>query len=234
MPPCVSPSHPPRPGRRSTHTVPRLGDTAPPPPLTDLPAIAARSADPPLCPIPSRFPARTPRAPQPRFAESSIYPYLETNVDDLAMCFTGGGAEDIPRERSAWSVETHGPDTPFRHWTVMRRYVAGLFARGGYDKLVSYGTSVERAAKEGDEWVLTLRREEGESDLWWQETFDGLVVASGHFNVPWIPSIEGLDEFERSKPGSVLHSKMFRGREHFRDKVSFVTTPERRRISPVP
>lgn len=198
----------------------RIGDTAPPPHLTNLPAIASRDADPPLSSIPSHFPARTPRSPQPRFAESSIYPYLETNVDDLAMSFTGGGLEDIPTERSAWSVDMHGPDTPFRHWTVMRQYVTALFARNGYDKLVSYGTSVERAAKEGDAWVLTLRREEGDSDLWWQETFDGLVVASGHFNVPWIPSIEGLDEFEKSRAGSVLHSKMFRGREQFRDKVS--------------
>lgn len=172
------------------------------------------------------------------------------------MCFTGGGggsggggvptsegkeeevvdaqlarhaaAEVIPAERSAWSVSMHGEDTPFRHWTVMRRYVEGLFARGGYGgRLVSYGTSVERAEKTGEEWVLTLRREEvvgeGEgksvTDVWTQERFDAVVVASGHFNVPWIPPVEGLDEFERRWPGSVLHSKMFRGRDDYRGKV---------------
>lgn len=161
------------------------------------------------------------------------------------MCFTGGGAEDVPAERTAWSVAMHGADTPFRHWTVMRRYVAGLFARlegereeksggggGGVGGLVDvcYGTCVERAVKEGEEWVLTLRREEeeekkegedagGGADLWYEERFDAVVVASGHFNVPWIPPVEGLDEFERSRPGSVLHSKMYRGREDFRGKV---------------
>lgn len=144
------------------------------------------------------------------------------------MCFTGGGDEDVPAERTAWSVGMHGEDTPFRHWTVMREYVARLFARHGYDSLVSYGTSVERCEKRDGEWVLTLRREEAEdkeggsagTDLWWEERFDAVVVASGHFNVPWIPQVEDLDEFERSRPGSVLHSKMFRGRDQFRGKAS--------------
>lgn len=118
----------------------------------------------------------------------------------------------------------HGPDTPFRHWTVMREYVAGLFGRNGYGGLVEYGVSVERAVKDGEEWVLTVRREEpgGGEDVWSEERFDGVVVASGHFNVPWIPAIEGLEDFEKTRTGSVLHSKMFRGRDAFRGKVSFL------------
>lgn len=199
----------------------RIGDTSPPRPLENLSAIAARSADTPL-PIPATLPARTPRATQARFAESSIYPYLETNVDDGAMSFTGGGPEAIPAQRSEWSVAMHGKDTPFRHWTVMRDYVAALFGRKGYGALVAYGASVERAVKDGEEWVLTVRREEkdGGEDVWSEERFDAVVVASGHFNVPWVPAIEGLEEFEKTRTGSVLHSKMFRGREAFRGKVS--------------
>lgn len=135
------------------------------------------------------------------------------------MCFTGGGAEDIPAERSDWSVAMHGPDTPFRHWTVMRAYVTALFARNGYEDLVSYGTHVESVVKRGEAWELTLRREEPEGDFWWKETYDAVVVASGHFNVPWIPPMEGLEEFERDRPGSVMHSKMFRGRDELRGKV---------------
>lgn len=215
----------------------RIGDKAPPPPLTNLNALATRSADTPI-PIPTTLPARTSRSTpaQPRFTESSIYPYLETNVDDAAMCFTGGGEEVIPARRSEWSVAMHGPDTPFRHWTVMREYVSGLFGRNGYGSLVDCGVSVERAVKEGEEWVLTVRRQEeedddekkaggaGGEDVWSEERFDAVVVASGHFNVPWIPAIEGLEEFERARTGSVLHSKMFRGRDAFRGKVSSVLT----------
>lgn len=176
--------------------------------------------------IPEAIPARTPRPAQPRFAESSIYPYLETNVDDVAMSYTGGGAEDIPAERSEWSVSRHGVDTPFRHWTVLRRYIEGLWGRNGYADLVSYNTAVERAVKVGGQWELTLRRESEiqAGDEWWVERFDAVVVASGHFNVPWIPAVEGLDELESSRPGSVLHSKMYRGRDGFTGKVSGMET----------
>lgn len=199
---------------------PRIGDTTPPPHLTNLSALAARTADPPL-PIPERLPAQTPPSSQPRFTESSIYPYLETNVDDVAMSFTGGGPESIPTRRSAWSVRMHGPETPFRHWEVLRAYVTALWRRRGYDGLVSYGTTVERAEKVGAEWLVTLRGPgAGALDRWWTETFDAVVVASGHFNVPWLPEVEGLEEFERVRPGSVLHSKMFRGRDDYRGKVS--------------
>ena len=53
----------------------------------------------------------------------------------------------------------------------------------------------------------------------WEERFDAIVVASGHYSVPYIPRIDGLEAFERAQPGSVKHSKMFRGRNEFRGKV---------------
>jgi cation diffusion facilitator CzcD-associated flavoprotein CzcO len=51
------------------------------------------------------------------------------------------------------------------------------------------------------------------------ETFDAVVVASGHYWVPYVPDIEGLDQFEKTRPGSVVHSKHFRGRDLFHGKV---------------
>jgi cation diffusion facilitator CzcD-associated flavoprotein CzcO len=87
--------------------------------------------------------------------------------------------------------------------------------------LVSYDTTVELAEKVGSKWRLVLRKPhttDGE-DEWWEEHFDAIVVASGHYSVPYIPRIEGLDAFERTQPGSVKHSKMFRGRNAYRGKV---------------
>ncbi|KAH6653919.1 hypothetical protein BKA67DRAFT_622899 [Truncatella angustata] len=186
----------------------------PVPNLSDFEALAARAADPPL-PVPDQLPAQTGRSPQPRFSESSVYPYLETNVDDVAMSFS---QEAIPDVRSKWSVGMHGPDTPFRHWTVIRDYLQSLVERNGYGDLVSYNTTVERAEKIGEEWKVTLRREGEEKDEWWEEWFDAVVVASGHYSVPYIPKIQGLEDFARERPGSVIHSKHFRGREAYRDK----------------
>ncbi|KAH8673716.1 hypothetical protein BX600DRAFT_480072 [Xylariales sp. PMI_506] len=209
-----------------------IGEGSQPPLLSDFAALAARTADPPLA-IPETLPARVPKAPtttttssssgslqqqqqqQVRYSESSVYPYLETNVDDLAMSFS---QEPIPAVRSEWSVGVHGPDTPFRHWTVILEYLQSQVERRGYTDLVSYSTTVERAEKVGDEWKVTLRRDEGADDYWWVEWFDGLVVATGHYSVPYIPATPGLEEFAKAYPGSVLHSKHFRGRDNYRGK----------------
>ncbi|WYZ34314.1 hypothetical protein EsH8_I_000590 [Colletotrichum jinshuiense] len=191
-----------------------VGDQTPPPHLTDLPSLADRTADRPI-PIPDTLPAQTPKRSAPRFTESGIYPYLETNVDSIPMSFT---EEAIPEERTENSIALHGPETPFRHWTVIRDFVQGLVNRNGYQDLVSYSTTVERAEKVGGEWKVTLRKEGGDEDEWWVEWFDAVVVATGHYWVPYVPQIEGLEEFEKARPGSVIHSKLFRGREQFRNK----------------
>ena len=194
----------------------RIGDSSRPPTLSNLASLADGSADRPLD-VPPQLPAQTPKSDQPRFSESSVYPYLETNVDFLPMEFS---QEPIPIEFSTNSISLHGPGTPFRHWHVIRRYIASLLQRNGYEDLVSYNTTVERVEKVGAEWKVTLRKEGKGSDYWWVEWFDAVVVASGHYWVPYIPSIDGLEDFERSRPGSVLHSKHFRGRDQFKSKAS--------------
>lgn len=153
----------------------------------------------------------------PRYTDSSIYPYLETNIDTVPMSFS---KELIPAERSEASIALHGKDTPFRHWKVVRKYIQGLLQRDGYEDLVSYSTTVERVEKVGHEWKVTLRKDGTQKDYWWVEWFDAVVVASGHYSVPYVPAIDGLDEFEKLRPGSVLHSKNFRGRDYFQGKVS--------------
>ena len=127
--------------------------------------------------------------------------------------------EPIPEIRSEASVAEYGASTPFRHHAVIQQYLQRLFERNGYEKLVEYHTTVEKAQKQGDEWVLTLRRSEADHDSWWQERFDALVVCSGHYNVPNVPDVPGLVELELEHPGTVEHTKNFRRREHYRGLV---------------
>lgn len=156
-----------------------------------------------------------------------MYAGLETNVDASTMEFS---RERIPEVRSEWSIGLHGPDTPFRHHTVIRQYVEDLLNRNGYQDLVEYRTTVERAVKDRstDKWVLTLRREGESYDYWWTEHFDALVVASGHYSVPYVPAIKGLEEFAKAYPGSIEHTKGYRNPEKYRGKVkisAFVAFP---------
>ncbi|KAH8898180.1 FAD/NAD(P)-binding domain-containing protein [Thozetella sp. PMI_491] len=195
-------------------THPRVGDRSKPQTISGFMALADRTADAPL-PIPETLPAQTPKSDQPRFSESSVYPYLETNIDFLPMEFS---QEPIPNERSERSISVHGPETPFRRWDVIRKYIQGLVERRGYEDFISYSTTVERVEKVGSEWKVTLRKDGSQSYYWWVEWFDAVVVASGHFWVPYIPPIDGLETFEKARPGSVIHSKHFRGCEPFAGK----------------
>lgn len=128
--------------------------------------------------------------------------------------------EPIPVERSASSIARHGTDTPFRPYQTIQRYVRSLVDRKGYQDLVSYNTTVELATKVDGEWEVVLRRSGEETDYWWKEYFDAVVVANGHYTVPYVPDIKGLDEFGKRNPGSVIHTKAYRGRDAFRGKVS--------------
>ncbi|KAL4874388.1 hypothetical protein BJY04DRAFT_225055 [Aspergillus karnatakaensis] len=203
-----------------------LYDTTEPAPLSNLSALASRTADTPV-EAPGPLPGYFPRPPQNRFNDTPVYPTLEANIDAGIMQFS---QEPIPEIRSAASIKIHGADTPFRHHTVIQRYIESLVKRRGYERLVEYDTTVERAEKvpvgqkagkdaEG-RWVLTLRKQVPaiETDYWWQEEFDAVVVATGHYAVPFVPAIEGLEGFARDVPGSVLHTKGFRDPERFRGK----------------
>lgn len=135
--------------------------------------------------------------------------------------------EPIPADRSEWTLAVHGPESPFRHHTIIKKYVDDLLNRNGYHDLVEYNTTVERAVKnsESGKWELTLRRaaKDGGLDYWWTESFDKLLVASGRFSVPYVPPIPGLKEFTARYPERVLHTKQYRGPEEYRGKVSAIT-----------
>ncbi|KAJ9292421.1 hypothetical protein DTO271G3_8795 [Paecilomyces variotii] len=193
-------------------------DEEEPPVLSDFDQLSNRTAGGPID-IPDKLPGYAARSPSHRFTDTAVYPALETNVDAAAMSYS---QEHIPEIRTKNSINLHGPDTPFRHHTVIRQWVEDLLNRNGYQDLVEYNTTVEKAVKDpkSDKWVLTLRRGEkaGKEDYWWIEEFDALVVASGHYSVPYIPHIKGLKEFAEAYPGSIEHTKGYRHPEKYRGK----------------
>jgi cation diffusion facilitator CzcD-associated flavoprotein CzcO len=186
--------------------------------LPDFEKLAARTAD-ETVPIPGELPAVTPRSTQYRFSETSIYPTLETNIDAFAMAFS---QEPFPEDRTPLNIQRHGPQSPFRHWKAIEGYLQGLLNRHGYQDWVLYNTTVELIQKDqqSGKWILTLRQplENGKEDRWWTETFDAIVVAAGHYQVPFIPLIPGLETFAYNFPGSVEHSKAWRNPDKYRNK----------------
>lgn len=172
-------------------------------------------------PIPSQLPTETFKSEavnshQIRFSDTPQHENLHSNIIPSIMSYP---KYPFPATVSDGLVKKYGPGSPFRDREVVREWVEDIFVRNGHDKLVELNTTVERAEKKDGKWVLTLRKDGPGKNYWWQETFDAVVVASGHYNVPWIPKIPGLVEYDAKFPGRILHSKHFRDPTKFKGKV---------------
>lgn len=171
-------------------------------------------------PIPPELPAETLKSEavnshQLRYSDSAQHEHLHSNITPSIMSFT---QEPFPDKLSDRTLKAYGTGAPFRHRETTRGWIEDIFVKNGNDKFLELGTTVERAVKEGDEWVLTLRKEGPGKDYWWREWFDALVVATGHYNIPWFPDIPGLVEYDERFPGRIVHSKHFRSANKFKGK----------------
>lgn len=80
---------------------------------------------------------------------------------------------------------------------------------------------VNVSKKDGSEkWELKVKQTSPDgTSRWYSESFDAVIVASGHYSVPYIPHLKGLSSWNKKFNSSVLHSKSFRDPEIFKDKV---------------
>ncbi|KAJ5383567.1 Glycoside hydrolase family 71 [Penicillium concentricum] len=162
-----------------------------------------------------------PATPEPQGIQGSAYDTLDTNAGARTMAFTHTA---LPMSNSIASIEKFGRDNPTRPRHIVLRYLEELFIP--FLHLLVLDTTVETAVKTDDgKWKLTLRRrnvQHGTSsepkDYWWEEQFDALVVASGHFTVPSLPNIEGLVETSAEFPDKFEHSKSWRSQDSYVNK----------------
>jgi cation diffusion facilitator CzcD-associated flavoprotein CzcO len=139
---------------------------------------------------------------------SPMYEKLETNIPRGLM-----GFQDLD-----WPADSQLFPT---HQTVLK-YIEDY----GKDvqHLVQYRTQVVNAEptsqRPDSSWRVRVRQLEmsTEEDL----EFDALIVANGHFIVPYIPDISGIKEWNEKYPGTLNHSKYYRRPEDFASKKVIV------------
>jgi cation diffusion facilitator CzcD-associated flavoprotein CzcO len=168
---------------------------------------------------PSQLPTFSPPKGEDVGARTGIYSTLDSNVGAKVMAFTH---TPFPEVNSADSIGRYGKDNPTRPYQVIERYIEDGFKN--YRHLLSLNTTVESVEKVGKEWILTLRKSHetfgGENqDYWWQEKFDAVVIGTGHYTVPYIPAIWGIDEAVKALPHKFEHSKFFRSPDDYVGKV---------------
>ena len=140
---------------------------------------------------------------------TSMYSHLETNTPKSLMHFS----------------DTPLPSTSpvFPHRGLVRKYIED-YAQD-IRHLVKFHTQVESVSLQvsgsrQDVWALRSR------DLLTLNcstvSYDAVAICSGHYTVPYIPSIPGIREWNRDNPNIITHSRFFRDASHFSNKKVLV------------
>ena len=133
---------------------------------------------------------------------NSMYRYLWSNGPKECLEFAD------------YSFDEHfGKSIPsFPPREVLYDYIIGRAKNGNLKKYIRFNTIVTNIKFNGTKFeVAYLNKKENKFS---SEEFDNIVVASGHFSVPYIPEYKGMETF----PGRIMHSHDFRDAEEFRGK----------------
>ncbi|KAL1593846.1 monooxygenase [Paraconiothyrium brasiliense] len=135
---------------------------------------------------------------------SPIYDRLETNIPRGLM-----GFKDLywPQDIQLFP----------KHETVLqyiREYGNDVQDLVRYNTQVLNVEPVEEQANTG--WKVQTRDLRLNSQQ--EEEYDAVIVANGHFIVPYLPDIPGIKEWNTRYPGIISHAKYYRNPEEFKDK----------------
>lgn len=142
---------------------------------------------------------------------SPIYAGLHTNLPKSVMCF-----QDAPFPEK---------DPLYLHHTHVLKYLTDLAETENLLPLIRFSTLVEKVEFDHDEWKVSVKN----GNKRYTQMFDAVVVATGHYAVPFVPDIPGLVELNENKRIPVMHSRDYRHPDGFKDKVRGTYIKKKRR-----
>lgn len=134
----------------------------------------------------------------------SMYRYLWTNGPKEGLEF----ADYTFEEHFGRQIPSYPPRA------VMRDYIEGRVTKAGVRPMIRFDTTVRRVTYDEATEQFTVVSFDLANDRESVETFDWVVVASGHFSVPNAPEFPGFDRFH----GRILHAHDFRDAREFEGK----------------
>lgn len=91
-------------------------------------------------------------------------------------------------------------------------------------RIITFSTQVEDVGlsqENGqDHWSVTARSTIDRKVT--KDVYDAVVVANGHYSVPFIPSVPGIQAFQAKYPSIISHSKNYRSPDSFKNKKAVV------------
>ncbi|KAE8150097.1 hypothetical protein BDV25DRAFT_117493 [Aspergillus avenaceus] len=134
---------------------------------------------------------------------SPIYSTLDTN---------------IPKELMAFGEKPFPPDVQvLPKYSTVRKYL-GEYAENvkGHIQFETQVVQVRPRSIEQNTWTVTTKNLRTGVDT--TDSYDAVVVASGHYDVPYTPDIPGIQIWDTNYPGVISHSKLYDSPEPFRGK----------------
>ena len=134
----------------------------------------------------------------------SMYRYLWSNGPKECLEFAD------------YTFDDHfGKPTPsFPPREVLYDYITGRAKKSGVKDLIRFNTAVRHVSYDNKSSQFSVTVEDLPSQTQHTETFDYVVVATGHFSVPNVPHFPGIESF----PGRVMHGHDFRSADEFKGK----------------
>lgn len=134
----------------------------------------------------------------------SMYRYLWSNGPKECLEFADYGFE----EHFGRPIPSYPPRA------VLHDYIAGRVERSDVRKYMKFCHAVRHVAFDETTRLFTVTVKDLVEDRVLSETFDHVVVATGHFSTPNVPYFDGLERF----PGRVMHAHDFRSADEFKGK----------------
>ena len=141
--------------------------------------------------------------------ESPLYDYLETNIPKTMMNFSEKPFDDnLPLYPGHLDVLHYLQEyaDPVRHLLKLDTQVIDLH-------LMS--PDCERTTLD-QKWSLTSRHLPTGTES--TAKYDAVVIANGHYTVPHVPAISGVEQWNERYPNRIIHAKAYRRPEDFTDR----------------
>ncbi|KAL4923751.1 putative flavin dependent monooxygenase [Aspergillus undulatus] len=151
---------------------------------------------------PAWLPKEAPKNSQEPTFISPVYDTLDTNLPKELMAFGEkefpAGVQDFPRH--------------FMVKDYVREYGEEI------KKHIQFETQVLKVQKDNKtaDWTVTTRNVRSGATA--TASYDAVVAASGHFDIPYLPEIPGIVSWNMTYPGVITHSKFYDSPGPFKDK----------------
>ena len=134
----------------------------------------------------------------------SMYRYLWSNGPKEGLEFADYSFE----EHFGHQIASYPPRA------VLFDYIKGRVAKAGVRKWIRFNTAIRDVSFNEETSKFTITAHNLVDDHEYQEEFDNVIVAAGHFSTPNVPHFKGFSSFN----GRILHAHDFRDALEFKDK----------------